>query len=190
MAVEIPDRRIRAIHKAVVAMRSADLAHGESGFALDPNTYTYLYPGPNGELKSRQWDTAPPMILKTGPYSQYLGYINVLSATRGNIMTFIGPELSNLITERLTLLSGARKRLGPTINFAKNEGLWENLRDQLRYLAGYAQHRGQVNCVIGFDHAEHSFSFAIREWMGREWRNIIDGGLIYHPSSREWSVHT
>jgi hypothetical protein len=80
-------------------------------------------------------------------------------------------------------------RLEQVRDFARSMGLGEQLERQLGYLAGYACHDDSPprQCVLSYDFAPHSFSFAhyalpTPERPGRKfWFN---GGLIYQgPSS-------
>lgn len=87
-------------------------------------------------------------------------------------------------------------------------GIRKNLEDNLRYLETYAcqveddgppapwsyhptrLELNRAKCVLMSDHAPLSFYFELYIRKDGEYKFWMNGGLIFHKSSNEWSVHT
>jgi hypothetical protein len=80
-------------------------------------------------------------------------------------------------------------RLEKVREFARSIGMSEQLERQLSYLANYADHdEPKRQCVLGYDFAPHSFSFAhfvLPKYPANGQRSFwFNGGLIYQgPTS-------
>lgn len=79
------------------------------------------------------------------------------------------------------------------IRKAKENGTMEGeqgLRAQLEYLKGYGCHKSdnEVKVEIGYDWSGFSIGW-FRKVKG-EYVFFMNGGLIYHSYSKQWSVHT
>jgi len=103
-----------------------------------------------------------------------------------------------------------REHLRETFKFAREIGMSNQLKDQLRYLDTYAEQddRGRTRCRLMSDFAPHSFYFLMEVRKEDGYELWFNGGLIFHgahdnggdgraptfsmnltPQSG-WSVHT
>lgn len=76
---------------------------------------------------------------------------------------------------------------------ARSRGLLEKFESVIRdRCIDYAQHRVFYRCALTKDFAPMSFGWQpqTKESEGDEWRPMMTGGLIFHESSQDWSVHT
>ena len=85
----------------------------------------------------------------------------------------------------LEIAREARPRLHKAFKYAREIGMIDQLKDQLRNLDTYAEHdeRGRTRCVLWDDFAPHSFFFemSVKDREG-EFRHWFNGGLIFHGS--------
>lgn len=76
------------------------------------------------------------------------------------------------------------KQLVAARTFADEQGLRQQLEEQLRYLDGYGGDdgdRGRVRCTLSADLAPHSFVFQLeRRQKDGSYRSWMTGGLIFH----------
>jgi len=74
--------------------------------------------------------------------------------------------------------------------FARNNGLLEQLEDRLQFLADYSPD-WETKCVLAPDFAPYSFYFNMmrRDTPESEWQFWFGGGLIFFQGSG-WSIHT
>ncbi|KKN46438.1 hypothetical protein LCGC14_0672780 [marine sediment metagenome] len=84
-----------------------------------------------------------------------------------------------------------QEHLDAVRKFAEEEGKLDQLQNKLDYLSTYGQSE-KIRVRLMKDFAEHSFYFHIERYgtSTDEWLLWMNGGLIYHQSSGEWSVHT
>jgi len=74
--------------------------------------------------------------------------------------------------------------------FAKKEGIEDNLQKRLDYLANYGE--SETRCIVTLDiYGGHSFGLVMqRKTEDDTWDNWWVGGLIYHEHDQTWGVHT
>lgn len=73
------------------------------------------------------------------------------------------------------MIDHSNGRLAAVVDFANRQGLAAQLDERLAYLSGWGGLG--CHCVLGYDPAPHSLSFAIVD----AGRCRLVGGLIYHP---------
>ncbi len=74
--------------------------------------------------------------------------------------------------------------------FAEVKGKLDQFQNKLDFLSTYGQSE-KIRVRLMKDFAEHSFYFHIERLDEfSDWVFWMNGGLIYHQSSGDWSVHT
>lgn len=83
-----------------------------------------------------------------------------------------------------------QERLDEMCSHADKIGKREHLEEVLARL-GHAFFFGKTARTLIFtDSCQYSLGFNVQVLIDGAWRFAMNGGLIYHQSAQEWSIHT
>lgn len=83
-----------------------------------------------------------------------------------------------------------QKQIDKVCAFADSIGKRASFEDALTRIA-YPQFFGRESRTLVYeDFAPQSFGFSVQVKVGDSWKFAMNGGVIFHAASQEWSVHT
>jgi len=72
--------------------------------------------------------------------------------------------------------------------YAKRNDILKRLEDKLKYLENYSDH--EIRCTLFKTFEKYSFEFNMEMKKDGVWKPWFNGGLIFWPGDKNWTINT